>query len=635
MYKLSVIVADAVLQQSSAAIKMTINTNPETTPSDESSLHPTQIPLSERSGAMKIRQMWDLNRENDVIPLLAASRDLSIVDRLDAILMDQRLRWQNGRECRTEVYLTILKHLKLDVSHETAWSLISHEWELAQFYTADCCTIEEMRARFPDFIQEFSELSTEQLPKKTAGELISQPISSDDPTHMILSRDDSTASFQLTGSLQHTNIVELTNDSESTTLEHDGVTQPPTEEFVSPEEKTHQLGACHPFDQLPPSLARSLEERMSPATYETGEFLMREGDEGDGLFLLIDGSVTIRSSAEQQNRILAKVDGRAILGEMALLTDEARTADVIARTPVTGSFLPLEVFEEQATRYPVISRVLTQLFADRLGKRGHDALAGKQLDRFLVKHRLGRGGMAIVYRGTDTSNQADVALKMMSHRLVYDHRALRLFQSEARIIDQFNHPNIVKMVGRFKAFRTMFIAMEFCEGVSLDEIVRETPLEPDRFRIIMAQLASALSYAHSLKIVHRDIKPSNVMVSADNVVKLMDFGLANPIDSIKNDGYLAGTPRYMAPEQAKAEKISERADVFALGCTAYRVLTGESLIEGTTIAEAIEQHENWTMPDVSQFDDDIADFLINSLQVDESKRNVDLAAIEKNWSRKW
>ena len=443
--------------------------------------------------------------------------------------------------------------------------------------------------------------------------------------------------------IQQTNICGLKRYPDATSLEDDGSfhiharsTDSTTEEFVPPAEPTSQLGNCHPFDQLPPSLVRALEERMSPATFETGEFLMKQGNDGDGLFLLVDGAVTVQSDDEHENRFLANADGPAILGEMALLTDEARTADVIARTPVTASFLPVAVFQEQATRYPIIGRVLTQLFADRLGKRGHDALAGKRLDRFLVKDRLGRGGMAIVYRGTDTRNDADVALKMMSHRLVYDHRALRLFQSEAQIIEQFDHPNIVKTVGRFKAFRTMFIAMEFCEGISLDEIVKASgPIQPDRFRTIMAQLASALAYAHSLKIVHRDIKPSNVMVSDDNVVKLMDFGLANPIDSIKDDGYLAGTPRYMAPEQAKALPITQRADLFALGCTAYRVLTGESIITGTTVTEAIEQHENWVMPDLTQFDDDIATFLERCLQVDEAQRDIELATVIRDWSRKW
>jgi CRP-like cAMP-binding protein len=422
----------------------------------------------------------------------------------------------------------------------------------------------------------------------------SSNIPCDDPTRMVKSNDDPTATLELTDRLQHTNIGINRDDDDATVLEIDGCdSQLGSDEFVSEQEKKSELGTCHPFDQLPESLVRSLEESMTSATYEVGEYLMREGEEGDGLFLLLDGEVSVRSGVDEQNRVIARVEGLSILGEMALLTDEPRTADVIAKTPVTCRFLPQKVFDGLATRYPVISRVLTQLFADRLGKRGHDALAGKQLDRFLVKSRLGRGGMAIVYRATDTANGADVALKMMSHRLVYDHRALRLFQSEAQIIEGFDHPNIVKTMGRFKAFRSMFISMEFCEGISLDDIVRlQGSLDSDRFRTVFSQLASALAYAHERNIVHRDIKPSNVIVSEDNVVKLMDFGLANPIDTIQDDGFVAGTPRYMAPEQAQGQTLTARADVFALGCTAYRVLTGESIITGASVSEAIEQHSN-------------------------------------------
>lgn len=598
-------------------------------------------PLSQRSCAQQVLAMWQQELGSRVLDFLTSDKSLACRDRLDGMLMDQRLRWQDGLECRAEVYIGVLKLAHADVSSDAIWELVSHEFELHRHFQPNTCPqFDESCRRFPEFRNRFDSQDATIAIESQRSDQFTVQLSENDPTHLVRSREYSTATVELTNRRTVTMIGEIKKDDDATVLD---IGNGDGDEFISnsgaivlPQESTSQLGACHPFDQLPQSLIRSLEEQMTSATYEVGEFIMHEGDKGDGLFLLLDGEVSIRSGDEVQSRELARASGRTMLGEMALLTDEPRTADVIATTPVTGRFLPLKVFDEMASRYPVISRVLTQLFADRLGQHGHDALAGKKLNRFVIKHRLGKGGMAIVYRGTDTSNGADVALKMMSHRLIYDHRALKLFQSEAQIIEQFDHPNIVKTVGRFRAFRSMFIAIEFCDGVSLDEVVRvKGPLKPDRFRIIFGQLASALAYAHSRKIVHRDIKPSNVIVSNNDVVKLMDFGLANPIDSMKNDGFLAGTPRYMAPEQAKCQPLTEFADVFALGCTAYRVLTGKSLIAGMSVAEAIEQHENWMLPDLSCFEDDIAEFFRQCLQIDPAQRHIDLSALATQWSRKW
>jgi CRP-like cAMP-binding protein len=595
-----------------------------------------ELPLSKRAGARQVVLFWEDEKLSEALSFLSSDKSLSVRDRVDGMLMDQRLRWQNGYDSAAEIYVGLLKRAGEDVSADVVREIATHELELHRHFQPNTCpSFEEFCRRFPVLRTQYQGLDETVAGTQLIASDALQGNAAADPTRLVKSKDDSTATLELTDGLQHTNIVLVKNDDDATAIEIDGDdSQLDTDEFVSEQEQTSRLGACHPFDQLPNSLVKSLEESMMPATYEVGEFLMREGEDGDGLFLMLDGEVSIRAGDE--DRVLARVEGLAILGEMALLTDEPRTADVIAKTPVTGRFLPQKVFDGLATRYPVISRVMTQLFADRLGKRGHDALAGKQLDRFMVKSRLGRGGMAIVYQGIDTENNAPVALKMMSHRLVYDHRALRLFQSEARIIEDFDHPNIVKTTGRFKAFRSMFIAMEFCEGIALDEILHlHGPLDPDRFRTIFAQLASALAYAHEHNVVHRDIKPSNVMVSDDNVVKLMDFGLANPIDVIKDDGFVAGTPRYMAPEQAKAQALSGRADIFAFGCTAFRVLTGETVITGTSVTEAIEQHENWTTPDLSRFDEDIAQVLEKCLQVDEAKRDIDLNEVASAWSRKW
>ena len=220
----------------------------------------------------------------------------------------------------------------------------------------------------------------------------------------------------------------------------------------------------------------------------------------------------------------------------------------------------------------------------------------------------------------------------MSHRLVYDANALNLFQSEARLIEAFEHDNIVRMFGRFKAFRSFFIVLEFCDGISLDQTIRQSgPLSETEFRKVVAQLASALSYAHSKGIVHRDIKPSNVILTSAGTVKLMDFGLAKPVDNgeTTSSRLISGTPRFMAPEQLQGGRTDTHADLFSLGCTAWKLLTGHDLISDTRLFDIERRHQNWRLPDISHLSPDVAAFLESCLQIDPALRVVDLDKIAR------
>jgi serine/threonine-protein kinase len=189
---------------------------------------------------------------------------------------------------------------------------------------------------------------------------------------------------------------------------------------------------------------------------------------------------------------------------------------------------------------------------------------------------------------------------MMSHRLVYDSGALLQFQREADIIESFEHPNIVTTYGRFTAFHTYFIAMQFCDGFTLEDVVNATgPLPEVEFRRIIGQVAAALDHAHAHKIIHRDVKPANIMLNRDGTVKLMDFGLAKPIDDEAGGpaSSIVGTPRYMAPEQLAGFEVGKEADYFALGCVAYKALTGQTLFTGGGVREIRREHHHYQMPD--------------------------------------
>jgi serine/threonine-protein kinase len=172
--------------------------------------------------------------------------------------------------------------------------------------------------------------------------------------------------------------------------------------------------------------------------------------------------------------------------------------------------------------------------------------------------------------------------------------------------------------------------LEFCDGVSLDQYVRKNgPLPDAQFRKVIAQLAAALSYAHSKGIVHRDIKPSNVILTSSGDVKLMDFGLAKPVDDGEGTSsrLISGTPRFMAPEQLQGAPTDTRADLFSLGCTAWKLLTGKDLITETRLSDIEARHKNWQLPDMNDLSPEIVLILAACLQIDPARRMVDLDAV--------
>ncbi len=281
---------------------------------------------------------------------------------------------------------------------------------------------------------------------------------------------------------------------------------------------------------------------------------MRQGDPGTLLMVLCDGEVEISLDDASGNRkVLTRTNRMQVLGKMALLTDEPRSANVVAATPVGTLVFPADKFHELAGRFPEISVVLMLLISERLGLPGRDdILAGKTLDEYRIARRLGRGAMSVVYDAEHLQTGKRVALRMMSHRLVYDQGALAQFRTEAEIIGSFQHENIVRMYGRFAAFRTYFIVMEFSDGVPLNEILDSGgPFPEAEFRKTFGQIVRALTYAHAAGVIHRDVKPANIMLSSSGLVKLMDFGLARTLlqSDPEADDRIVGTLRYMAPEQ--------------------------------------------------------------------------------------
>lgn len=568
----------------------------------------------------------------DVFKFIHRKGSLSPQECVDALRVDQYRQYGQESAIPAETYCAFLRNRYGVSSGEIPWQIIAGEFLLAlkKNDSSRGPLLQRFTSRFPEYRSQLTELANgDDLPETLMV----------DPTRSLASELEPTAAA-LTPTQPHLP-AGLVADPNATRLDVDDAGDPDQSSLAfDPGSFVHNqsslLGGTEPFSRLPPIILKKIEEKLVERRFHTDDHLIREGDPGDGLYFLVDGRVSIRSSGDREmNQEIARCGPGSILGEMALLTDQPRTANVVAVTDVLARFLPVSLFQQLASEYPVIGQVLTQLLAQRLGQQEHDALSGKKFGRYRITQRLGRGGMAIVYQAQDEQTDSTVALKMMSHRLVYDANALKLFQSEARLIEAFKHQNIVRMLGRFKAFRSFFIVLEFCDGVSLDQKIRtEGPLDESEFRRVMSQLASALAYAHSRGIVHRDIKPSNVILTSSGDIKLMDFGLAKPVDNGESASsrLISGTPRFMAPEQLLGDRTDTQADLFSLGCTAWKLLTGSDLITDTRLTDIEERHRNWQAPDVSHFSPETGRFLTACLQVDPENRRVDLDEVS-GWAQ--
>ena len=198
-------------------------------------------------------------------------------------------------------------------------------------------------------------------------------------------------------------------------------------------------------------------------------------------------------------------------------------------------------------------------------------------ERFEIRGRLGKGGMALVLRVHDGALGRDVAVKVLPHSLRWDETNRTRFEREARAAAMLRHPGLVT-VHDIDA-EGGFIVMELVQGESLrDRIKRDGAQATEEVRRIGASLLSALQAAHEAGVIHRDVKPSNVLISEDDQVKLADFGIASFGDSdLTTTGRHVGTPAYMPPEQLRGRNVDARADVYATGATLFEAATGRRL----------------------------------------------------------
>jgi len=207
------------------------------------------------------------------------------------------------------------------------------------------------------------------------------------------------------------------------------------------------------------------------------------------------------------------------------------------------------------------------------------------LPQFRVEAEIGRGGMGVVYRGTQLNLDRPVAIKLLAPHLAADRAFAERFAREARALARLSHPNIVAVYDFGQAGSFFYLVMELVDGANLRHVIHKGGIEPKQALTIVPQICDALQYAHDEGIVHRDIKPENILLDRRGRVKIADFGLAKLLGREPGDVSLTatqqvmGTLRYMAPEQVGGTKsLDHRADIYSLGVVFYELLTGESPI---------------------------------------------------------
>src|SRR6202140_4884800 len=199
-------------------------------------------------------------------------------------------------------------------------------------------------------------------------------------------------------------------------------------------------------------------------------------------------------------------------------------------------------------------------------------------DRYEPVRLAARGGMAEVWLARDALLDRTVALKVLFTELSVDPNFVERFRREAQAAANLSHPNIVSIYDWGQAGHTYFIVMEYVEGRALSIVLREEgTLLADRAAAIGADVAAALGFAHRNGVIHRDVKPGNVLITADDHVKVTDFGIAMAVgteDPLTQTGAVMGTATYFSPEQAQGLPVDGRSDVYALGVVLYEMVTG-------------------------------------------------------------
>ncbi|HEX7938537.1 MAG TPA: serine/threonine-protein kinase [Gemmatimonadaceae bacterium] len=281
--------------------------------------------------------------------------------------------------------------------------------------------------------------------------------------------------------------------------------------------------------------------------------------------------------------------------------------------------------------------VAPSTFAEATGGHTDDQLlqmVKNELGRdYRIEKELGRGGMAVVYKGVETALERVVAIKVVPPESANAGQAAERFRREARLAASLDHANIIPVYRVGQAGPLHYMAMKFVEGRAVDAIIEaQGPLSIPVATAILKYSAAGLAFAHEKKIVHRDIKGANILVDKDGRVMVSDFGIARALEevSLTASGMMIGTPYFMSPEQCGGQKVSPQSDQYSLGIMGFQLLTGELPFLADSMVGVIQHHYMTPVPDITQVRQDVPKELLDVIYCALNKAPEDRFATTKD-----
>jgi serine/threonine-protein kinase len=218
-------------------------------------------------------------------------------------------------------------------------------------------------------------------------------------------------------------------------------------------------------------------------------------------------------------------------------------------------------------------------------------MIGKTIGKYRIIERLGRGGMGTVYKALDETLDREVAVKVLNPDLS-ESDVMKRFRKEAMTLAKLHHPDIATIHEVYQSDAELLMVMELVRGETFDQLLQRCgPLPAERAAYLVAQVLGALDHAHRAGVVHRDLKPANVMVTERGGIKILDFGIAyvEGAEHMTSDGFMVGTPAYMAPERVTGREVDARADLYSVGVLFYRLLTGQLPFKADTAVDMVQK----------------------------------------------
>jgi serine/threonine protein kinase len=388
----------------------------------------------------------------------------------------------------------------------------------------------------------------------------------------------------------------------------------------SPEELSFfvKTGFFETISQVGVSLLLNSFQRVK---VKAGERFICQGEAGDCLYLIQKGNCKVFYEKDGNQFQIARLRAGDVVGEMSVLTGEPRAANVEAQTDMVLWRVASDVFECLANDHPDLRLFLTEIMSNRFDTSIF--IGDRTVGKYLLNKKIGKGGWGIVYRGVHKLLKMPVAIKMMKHDMAMEPLFLETFRREAETIARMRHPNIVSVYDVEEIYKTIFIIMEYLEGISLKELMKSIgPIPVGRCVNILIQVCDGLMCAHKYNIVHRDIKPSNILLQENDLVKLLDFGLACPPGT--KDMSIAGTVYYAPPEQIEGNSVDFRSDIYSLGIMAYEMVTGQKPFLEDSLPKMMDFYCKHDIPDPAEIlpdlDHHVRKFIRDCTRCDPDKR---------------